>query len=414
MSDRLLGPVHGKPEAWLSPSQLELKETIAGMIDANPTALQGLDPRDRSAIGMLRYAEELCNAIEGRLPPSDPRNYELNISEQSFSLETFAPENAVEGPVCEIPQWQSSPLELARQADEGSSEAYKRYLTAYIRTCEKCECSAYESIINTLKDDAKNGCPHSIAVWERLQEDVNCDLIPFLPPDPRVSPVAISADWERIFDGDTLEGWLVLCHPDDEGKQVWRVEEGAIVLDAPEGMQRKNIWLVTESKYDDFELWMKVQTYPNTAGNSGVLVRGAFSERYRLNGVQMELSPFEPWKNGMLYDSTRGAQRWICPDIPRSDRNSLTQTHAAEGWDWRHADEHDLWNDVRILCDGTNITTTVNGVVTSEFEGAGHLDDELHRLLQVGMSGRIGLQVHAGSSAMQMRFQNILIRPLKK
>jgi hypothetical protein len=36
--------------------------------------------------------------------------------------------------------------------------------------------------------------------------------------------------YEPLFNGKDLSGWTVKCRPQDEGKQFWSVENGAIII----------------------------------------------------------------------------------------------------------------------------------------------------------------------------------------
>jgi hypothetical protein len=58
------------------------------------------------------------------------------------------------------------------------------------------------------------------------------------------------------------------------------------------------------------------------------------------------------------------------------------------------------WNDYEIFCQGDSIRLTVNGLVTAELKDAARV------------SGVIALQLHRGP-AMEARFRNIRLRPLK-
>ena len=53
----------------------------------------------------------------------------------------------------------------------------------------------------------------------------------------------------------------------------------------------------------------------------------------------------------------------------------------------------------------------LNGVTVVDYDGAGVLDDELHRKGSVGLRGMIGLQIHANDE-LKLRFKEIGIKPL--
>jgi hypothetical protein len=66
---------------------------------------------------------------------------------------------------------------------------------------------------------------------------------------------------------------------------------------------------------------------------------------------------------------------------------------------------------LEITARGTKIKSVLNGVTVADYDGTGVLDDELHRKLQVGLRGMIGLQIHS-SDELKLRFKDIRIKPL--
>ena len=303
---------------------------------------------------------------------------------------------------------QTSALRLAREANEGSQESYDLLRKYHLKACAGDECSAYRMMISALGKNARNGCPHSQAVWRRLQKEAGGDASEKPAPDPATA----SGKAESLFDGKTLAGWTVKCHASDKDKKYWKVVDGTITGETEPGASRKNIWLVTEKQYDDFELSLKVQTVSTSTGNSGIQLRCRYdAEADKLDGPQVDIDAPNPWRCGLVYDSTRGVQAWVCPAIAKGEK--LTPEHAAKGWTWKHADKGDAWNDMRIICKGLRIKTIVNGVTTADYDGTGRLDDEVHRLRNVGVKGHIAFQIHAGRTDLLVRFKDIRIAPLK-
>ncbi len=222
---------------------------------------------------------------------------------------------------------------------------------------------------------------------------------------------ARQAGWISLFDGKTLKGWEVKCREQDREKQYWRVEKGTITAEVPAGSQHNYIWLMATNEYDDFELTLKVQTYAGGAGNSGIQVRSRYDDRARwLDGPQVDINPPGPWRNGFLYDETRGVQKWVSPIVGPPDM--AKPEHAPKGWNWAHADTADHWNEVHIICRGTAVKTIMNGVTVVDYDGAGQLDDKIHLERAVGMKGHIFLQIHPGGP-MTIRFKDIRLRKLQ-
>lgn len=222
---------------------------------------------------------------------------------------------------------------------------------------------------------------------------------------------AAEREWVSIFNGKNLDGWVVKCRPGDNDKRgYWSVVDGAITARTPPRSNHHYIWLLTEQEYGDFELQLKIQTTANTTGNSGIQVRSRYDEEAGwLDGPQVDIHPPGPWRCGFIYDETREAKVWLWPDVGRPA--NAQPSHAPKGWQWFHAGGDDRWNDVHIYCQGTRITTMVNGVAVADYDGRGRLDDAAHRKHGVGLTGRIGLQIHPGKQLL-IRFKDLAVRAL--
>ena len=219
-------------------------------------------------------------------------------------------------------------------------------------------------------------------------------------------------EWVPLFNGTDLSGWVLKCKPKDREKaeKYWRVDGGTILCDSMEDKAHDYVWLLTEKEYADFEITLKVQSYKDSPGNSGVQVRSRYDDAAGwLDGPQVDLNPPGPWRSGFIYDETRTAKKWLWPDV--GGPANAKPEHAPKGWTWRHHDEGDGWNDVRIVCRGTSIRTFINGVAVADCDGAGRLDDADHRKLNVGLRGHIALQLHTGDR-LRIRFKELRLREL--
>jgi hypothetical protein len=213
-----------------------------------------------------------------------------------------------------------------------------------------------------------------------------------------------------LFDGKSLEGWHVACLPEDAGFTYWKAEDGAIVSDSSARPKHGYVWLLTDAEYGDFELTLHVQTVAGSTGNSGVQVRSRYdAEAKWLDGPQIDIHPAGPFRTGFIYDETRETKRWIIPSLPNA---RIAETDVPPAPPWKHADEDGAWNELRIRCEGTRIQTWVNGVTRADFDGAGILDDDAHRLHNVGLKGHIALQLHSNSDIV-IRFKDLILRELK-
>jgi hypothetical protein len=213
--------------------------------------------------------------------------------------------------------------------------------------------------------------------------------------------------WTSLFDGKTLQGWRVAAKPADVEQNFWSVKDAAITCDSRGRRKHDYVWLLTEREFADFDLRLQVRSFRESSGNSGVQVRSRYDlESYWLDGPQVDINPPGPFRNGLIYDETRGVRHWVYPNLPGSQ---IAPEQGAKNWKWRHSDEGDGWNDVLIECRGTRIKTSVNGIQVADYDGAGLLDDDGHKRRNVGMNGNIGLQLHIGDD-LYIQYREIYVR----
>ncbi|MDQ8179575.1 ThuA domain-containing protein [Pelagicoccus sp. SDUM812005] len=247
------------------------------------------------------------------------------------------------------------------------------------------------------------------------------------------------APWTSLFDGESLDGWhLRYDSEDDVSKTFVTVEDGTLLFDTTSDGKQKGIWLVSNHEYDDFELRMKIQSFSDSPGNSGIQVRSRYNDR--MEGPQIDIHPPAPFRNGLIYDMTQGNQRWIQPSLPDHKVTPEQAGDPAKDY-WVHAGddtEHQTgasprqlpvpihldfieandqetwekgWNNIIIRCEGTRITTFVNEAMIADLDGDGILNDALHQAAHVGMRGHIAFQIHARGK-LKLRVKDIRIREI--
>jgi hypothetical protein len=225
-----------------------------------------------------------------------------------------------------------------------------------------------------------------------------------------VSAMAAENDgWISLFDGKTLNGWRVFGKPDDVAKNYWSVQDGAITADSRGRKNHDHVWLLADKEYADFDLKVKVRGFRDSTGNSGVQVRSRYDgEAYHLDGPQIDVHPPTPFRVGLLYDETRQVAHWIFPVLPSFQiRPEQAPKTAAT---WKYSEEGDGWNDLLIECRGLRIRSTVNGVLVADYDGAGVLDDEIHKRRGVGINGYPGFQLHIGDD-LHIQYKDVYIKP---
>jgi hypothetical protein len=217
--------------------------------------------------------------------------------------------------------------------------------------------------------------------------------------------------WVSIFNGQDLSGWVVKAKPEDQGKNFWFVRDGYIEANSIGRGDHDYIWLYTEKEYQDFEIKYKFKAFRNSPGNSGIQVRSRYDEEtHWLNGPQIDIHPPGYWRSGMMWDETRGNQRWIFPDIP--DGEWVDSTMAMTNHKF-YFEEDNRWNEMRVKATGTRIEAWLNGSKITDYDGAGILDNGLHKKLNVGEKGHIALQIHSGDE-LKIRFKDLYVKETSK
>lgn len=220
-----------------------------------------------------------------------------------------------------------------------------------------------------------------------------------------------TSPWHSLFNGKDLSGWTVKCKPADQGRTWWRVADGAIVADSMSAGKHDYVWLVSDREYEDFVLRLRFQAFRDSPGNSGVQVRSRYDDAEGwLDGPQIDIHPPEPWRTGMVWDETRGNQRWLWPAVPKGEW--VNETMANPRLKFLAADGEAGWNDLEITASGMKLKAVLNGVTVMEYDGSGVLDDALHQERRVGRRGHLALQNHTGDE-LRIRFKDIQIRELR-
>ncbi len=207
-------------------------------------------------------------------------------------------------------------------------------------------------------------------------------------------PSASAADWVRLFDGKTLDGWV-----QKNGTATYRVEDGAIVGRTSEGSP--NSFLCTVENYGDFELEFEVKVHEKL--NSGVQIRsktrtqtggeGPINAVGRVYGpqVEIEVSGATGAEAGYVYGEAMG-RGWLA-----FEERVLPHRYFIDG----------VWNRYRVVAKGARIQTWINQ------EQIDDLTDE--ETYNTHPKGFIGLQVHGvpkGTGPYEVAWRKIRIRSL--
>ncbi len=193
--------------------------------------------------------------------------------------------------------------------------------------------------------------------------------------------LAADVDWENLFDGKSLDGWV-----QRNGQAKYTVQDGMIV--GTTVLNTPNSFLCTEKMYTDFILELEFLVEPGM--NSGIQIRSNSFEHfknYRVHGYQVEIdTSSRAWSAGIYDEARRG---WLYPlkDKPKAQK----------------AFRQNQWNHYRIEAIGDRIQTWINGVPAADLR-----DD-------MTSTGFIALQVHGSKQAdKSIKWRNIRIQDISR
>ncbi|MCL2074466.1 MAG: DUF1080 domain-containing protein [Marinilabiliaceae bacterium] len=171
---------------------------------------------------------------------------------------------------------------------------------------------------------------------------------------PRKSAIEVD-----LFNGNDLHGWEIA------GTELWYVEDGLLVCES--GPDEEYGYLLTREYYDNFDLTLEFNQ--SADGNSGVFFRSRIINDVTITGWQCEVAPPD-FHTGGIYESVPGGRGWLIKPEPENE-NVLKMGE---------------WNTMRILVQGDNVTTWLNGT---------QMIDISDKIIGEGQ-GRIALQIHSG------------------
>ncbi len=205
--------------------------------------------------------------------------------------------------------------------------------------------------------------------------------------------------FRELFDGESLNGW-------EGSSDYWRVENGAIVGEIPEGERlEKNHWLIWKGgDVDDFELQLQFRLSGNPRANSGIQFRCQATDINTVSGYQADLDQGAMWL-GRIYDEhgrkllvERGARVLIDEPGERQEQTFADKDPFAVLF------RENEWNDYRIIACGDSISVEINGTLFSEL-----IDREAN---ERDLSGQLAFQLHSGLHTL-VQFRNVRLRKLQ-
>lgn len=235
----------------------------------------------------------------------------------------------------------------------------------------------------------------------RLRPRVGIDLLPLvliigaasLSPH---SAIAKEKDFQRLFDGKTLDGWKAA------DMSYWSIEDGAITGKiTPEHQLSENLYLIWQGgELADFELKLKSRVFGSKGINNGFQFRSKELPNHDVAGYQVDNNLDTNWLV-RLYDehgrhdlALRG-QRTVFDEQGGPAISEITE---AVGKPWFKLDD---WHEYRLICEGPRLTLEVDGRLAAEV-----VDNDPQ---QQDFSGILGLQLHTGQPT-TVQFKDIELK----
>jgi len=219
-----------------------------------------------------------------------------------------------------------------------------------------------------------------------------------------------SSEFQPIFNGKDFSGWVVKCAEDDAAENYWYVQDSSIVANSMGDSLHDYVWLQYDEPLQDFHLKFDFLSFKGNSGNSGIQFRSRYDESEEwLNGPQIDINPPGPWRTGMIWDETRGYQRWIYPNLPKGEWVDPSMVISSPSF--FYAGDSVEWNNMEVIVLGQKVEAWLNEHQVTDFDGGGILDDSIHNALMVGTEGYILLQIHIRDQ-LKIKFRNIELKKL--
>ncbi len=241
-------------------------------------------------------------------------------------------------------------------------------------------------------------------------------------------PVNAEEGFEDLFDGKTLAGWHK--NPEAIGHGTggsWTVEDDAITGEQdPPGSGNGGI-LLTDREFGDFELLIDMR--PDWGICSGLYLRGNDLGQC----FQMTVDYHDAGNIGHIYgEGTGGFNNRTFEIFGKPSEGTVEElftkpapetppkAYSVSGEDWVKVWKVNDWNTARVKMVGNppHITTWINGVKCTEFDGSTYKGENYDRdgvTKALGDAGSIAVQVHGGDGwpkGAKCRFKNIKVKPL--
>jgi len=221
----------------------------------------------------------------------------------------------------------------------------------------------------------------------------------FLGSSLRAQDVEMNASEGSValFDGVTLTGWNTSA----ADASYFEVKDGEIIGGDLDKNVPRNVWLISDKEYENFELTFAVK-FTDGGGapllkNSGIQVRSQMIGN-RMCGYQIDAGPPLPGRKVANADAVLGFWGNIWDEHRRGPLVSASNIEQL-----RESVQHfDGWNRYKIVCEGPNIKTWINGILAHDYTESNP---------KIAANGVIALQAHKGGKFL-VHFKDLMIKDL--
>ena len=200
-------------------------------------------------------------------------------------------------------------------------------------------------------------------------------------------------DAVSLFDGKTLTNWK----PSKGDESFWSVKNGEITGGDLEKPVPRNVWLISDKSFENFELTFAVK-FTDGGGpglkNSGVQVR-SLPIKKSVCGYQIDAGPTHDKR--VIND---GLGYW--GNIWDEHRRGGIVTAINQDKLMKSVKQFNGWNHYKVICNGTSIKTWINGILAHDYTETSN---------KIAADGILALQAHSGGKFL-VHFKDIMVKEL--
>lgn len=214
------------------------------------------------------------------------------------------------------------------------------------------------------------------------------------------SPAAEEAEFQSLFDGQSLQGW------ESPDLSYWSVVDGAITgritKEHPCAVNQYLVWRGGEMA--DFELTLKSRVNGEGAINNGFQYRSRLLPDHDMCGYQVDNNLQTPWLVRLYDEFGRHTLAWRGEraNFDAAGQRTATKLPEAPETAWFRLED---WHEYHLVCVGPRMTLFVDGRLAAEVED--------HDPRRCELQGVLGLQLHSGPPTVA-QFKDVRLKTLQR